>query len=140
MKVDNSISWRHQINNVAHKLNRVNAMLSNIRHFVSFKTLKLIYQTIFESHLYYSWLVWAQNANSIKRLLFLQKKFLILMHFLKRNAYTSKLFKNLNIFKLSDKVTLENCTFICKCFNYYLIKTFKIWFTLPTVSHTHNTR
>ena len=49
-------------------LNRANAMLSKVRHFVDKKTLKSIYHAIFESHLLYSCLVWAQNFNSIKRL------------------------------------------------------------------------
>ena len=115
-------------------------MLSKIRHFVNFNTLKSIYHAILESHLNYSLTVWAQNANSIKRLLVLQKKSLRIMHFLKRNAHTSNLFKNLNILKLPDKVSLENCILICKYFNQSLPKSLKTWFTLATASHTHNTK
>ena len=62
------------------------------------------------------------------------------MHFLKRNAHASNLFKNLSIFKLSDKVYPENWTLICK----YLIKIYrkilKNCFTFVTASHSHNTR
>ena len=147
-------------------------MLSKVRHFVSFNTLKSIYHAILESiyhtilesiyhailesiyhailksiyhaileiHLNYSLTVWAQNANSIKRHLFLQKKSLRIMHLLKRNKHTSNLFKNLNILKLPDKVSLENCIFICKYFNQSLPKSFKNWVTLATASHTHNNR
>ena len=102
-------------------------MLSKIRNFVNFNILKSIYHAILESHLNYSLTVWAQNANSIKRLLVLQKKSLRIMHFLKRNAHTSNLFKNLNILKLPDKVSLENCILICKYFNQSLPKSFKNW-------------
>ena len=115
-------------------------MLSKIRHFVNFNTLKSIYHAILESHLNYSLTVWAQNANSIKRLLVLQKKSLRIMHFLKRNAHTSNLFKNLNILKLPDKVSLENCILICKYFNQFLPKSFENWLTLATASHTYSTR
>ena len=52
--IDKNLSWHHQISNVAAKLNRTNAMLSKIRHFVNFNTLKSIYQAILESHLIYS--------------------------------------------------------------------------------------
>ena len=62
------------------------------------------------------------------------------MHFLKRNAYTSNLFKNLNFFKIPDKVTLEICILICKYLNQTIPKTFKNRFTLATASDTHNTR
>ena len=62
-------------------------MLSKVRHFVNKKTLKSIYQAIFESHLPYSFLVRAQNTNSIKRLYILQKKSLRLMYFSNRNIH-----------------------------------------------------
>ena len=46
------------------KLNKANAMLSKIRHFLDQKTLKAIYHAIFESNLYFSSLVWAHNFIS----------------------------------------------------------------------------
>ena len=116
-------------------------MLSKIRHFLNFNTLKSICcHAILESHLNYLLTVWAQNANSNKRLLVLQRKSLRIMHFLKRNAHASNPFKDINILKLPDKVSLENCVLICKYFNKFLPKTFKNWFTLETASNTHNTR
>ena len=114
-------------------------MLSKVRHFVNKKTLKSIYHAIFESHLFYSCLVWAQNINSIKRLYILQKKSLRLMYFLNRNAHTTPLFKDSNILKFPDKIALENCIFIKNYFNQTLPTPFKNWFTLSTDSHTHNT-
>ena len=95
---------------------------------------------IFESHLFYSCLVWAQNINSIKRLYILQKKSLRLMYFLNRNTHTTPLFKDSNILKFPDKIALENCIFIKNYFNQTLPTPFKNWFTLSTDSHTHNTR
>ena len=86
IKTDENLNWHEQINNVAVKLNRANAMLSKVRHFIHKKTLKSIYHAISESHLFYSCLVWAQNINSIKRLYILQKKYLRLMYFLNCNA------------------------------------------------------
>ena len=64
--VDRNLDWHHQISNVAAKLNRANAMLSKIRHFVNFDTLKSIYHAILEPYLNYSLTVWVQNANLIK--------------------------------------------------------------------------
>ena len=34
IKIDENLNWHQQINNVAVKLNRANAMLSEVRHFV----------------------------------------------------------------------------------------------------------
>ena len=58
------------------------------------------------------------------------------MHFLKRNAYTPNLFKNLNILKLPDKVSLENCILICKYFNQSLPESLKIGLLLQQL-HIH---
>ena len=80
IKIDEDLNWHEQINNVAVKLNRANAMLSKVRHFVQKKTFKSIYHAIFESHLFYSCLVWAQNIYSNKRLYILQKKSLRFMY------------------------------------------------------------
>ena len=45
--IDKNLNWHHQINNVAAKLNRTNAMLSKVRHFMNFNTLKSIYNAVF---------------------------------------------------------------------------------------------
>ena len=37
IKIDENLNWHEQINNVAVKLNRANAMLSKVRHFVQKK-------------------------------------------------------------------------------------------------------
>ena len=58
------------------------------------------------------------------------------MHCLKRDAHTSNVFEHLNILKLPDKISLENCILICKYFNESLLKSFKNWFTLAATSHT----
>ena len=73
IKIHENLNWHEQIKNIAIKLNRVNAMLSEVRYFVHKKTLKSIYHAIFESHLFYSCLVWAQNINSIKRFIFYKR-------------------------------------------------------------------
>ena len=112
-------------------------MLSKVRHFVQKKS---IYHAIFESHLFYSCLVWEQNISSIKRLYILQKKSLRLMYFLNRNAHTIPLFKDSNILKLPDNLALQNYIFIKNYFNQALPISFKKFFTLSTDSHTHNTR
>ena len=72
--IDKNLNWHHQISNVAVKLNTADSMLSKIRHFVNFNTVKSIYHAILKSHLNYSLTVWAQNTNSIKRLAVLRLK------------------------------------------------------------------
>ena len=92
------------------------------------------------NHIYNcSLLVWKQNSNSIKRLFVLQKKYLRIIYSLNHNAHTSPLFRDFNILKLPDKISLEKCLFINKCFNKCLPTIFKNWFTLSSDFHTYNT-
>ena len=84
-------------------------------NYVNPKVLRFIYSAIFESHLNYSSIVWAQNPGSIKRLIILQKKTLRIINFKPRNCRTSPLFKKNVILKLIDKVHLENILFVNKC-------------------------
>ena len=41
IKTDKNLNWHEQINNVAVKLNRANAVLSKVRHFVHKKNIKI---------------------------------------------------------------------------------------------------
>ena len=86
VKIDEHLTWKPHIDGISTKLNKANAMLSKIRHFVDQKTLKAIYDAIFESHLCSSSLVWAQNFNSTKRLFILQKKSIKTYVFLKKRS------------------------------------------------------
>ena len=140
INIDESLNWKQQISNIAIKLNKKNGTLSKLRHFIERKTLKSIYHAMSEPHLYYSSLVWAQNSNSIKRLLILQMKSLRIIYFLNHNAHTSPLFRDFNILKLLDKIAPENCLFLNKYFNKCLPTIFKNGFTLSSDFHTYNTR
>ena len=138
---DKKLTWKQQINHVALKLNKANAMLSKLRHVLDIKTLRSVYYAIFESHLCYASLVWAQNTNSVKRLHLLQKKSLRIMFFQSRNSHIGPLFKVSKILKSFDKTALENCIFISKSLKELLSSIFNNWFNFFFFdSHSHDTR
>ena len=66
VKIDTNLTWQHHVSDLSIKLNRANALLLKIRKYVSHKILRTIYFAIFDSHLSYCCLVWAQNFSSIK--------------------------------------------------------------------------
>ena len=74
VKIDENLKWRHHFNEVSSKLVMANAILFKIRNYLNPKILRSIYFAIFESHLNYYSIVWAQNPGSIKRLIILQKR------------------------------------------------------------------
>ena len=100
--------------------------------------MKTVYNAIFEPHLCYSSLFWAQHSNSINVLFVLQKKktTLRIKYFRNHCAHTSPLFRKSNILKLLNKITVENSLFINKYFNTFLLTIFKIWFNPSSNFHT----
>ena len=142
VKIDQSLSWKPQIDDVAIKLNKANAMLSKIRYFVCPTILKNIYSSIFESHLNYCSIVWAQDVNSIKikRLFTLQKKAIRLINFVDRFAHTNNLFAYSKVIKFTDRIDIENCTLISKYINNELPSLFNNWFKPASAHHSHHLR
>ena len=140
IQIDKGLTWKQHINHVALKLNKANAILSKLRHVLDIKTLRSVYYAIFESHLCYASLVWAQSNISVKRLHLLQKKSLRLMFFQSRNSHTGPLFKTSKILKSFDKTALENCIFIIKSLKGLLPSIFNNWFKFSFETHSHDTR
>ena len=58
VKIDENLNWKDQAYDIVTKLNRANALLYEIRNYVSFNTLKAIYFAIFDSHINYANLIW----------------------------------------------------------------------------------
>ena len=50
--IDIFLHWHDQVNSIAVKLNRANALLLKIRNYVNMKTLRNIYFATFDSHQY----------------------------------------------------------------------------------------
>ena len=51
IKIDQNLNWKDQINDIAVKPNRANALLFKTRNFVNITILKSICFAIFESHI-----------------------------------------------------------------------------------------
>ena len=129
VRIDKFLHWHDQVNNIAVKLNRANALLLKIRNYVNMKTLRNIYYAIFDSHLTYSCIVWAQNINTVNRLIILQKKAPRIMNFKDQLFHLSPLFFENSILRSSDKTTSKIILFVNKSINRQLPPIFYDWFT-----------
>ena len=74
IRIDKKLNWKQYVSDIAIKLNRANALFFKIRIFVNVNTLKTIYDTIFDSHINYVNVIWAQNFNAVHRVSILQRK------------------------------------------------------------------
>ena len=104
------MNWKHHISDIAIKL-QANALLFKTRNFVNINTLKTIYYAIFDSHINYANVIWAQNFNAVNKVSILQKKALRTISFKPRGCHSilhSTLFKKQNLLKFKDKIKLEN--------------------------------
>ena len=102
------------MNNIAVKLSRANALLLKIINYVKMKTLSNIYFAMLNSHLTYFCIFWAQNINTVNRLIILQIKALRIMNFKDQLFHSSPYFSENNILKFGHKITLENILFVNK--------------------------
>ena len=74
IRIDENLNWKHHVSDIAIKLNRTDALLLKIRNFVNVSTLKTIYYVIFDSHINYANVIWAQNSNAVNKVSILQKR------------------------------------------------------------------
>jgi len=140
LDLDEHLTWKNQTNILSNKLNKANAMISKIRHFVDTHTIKSIYFALFNSHLSYGCLSWGCNNSNSKRLFVLQKKAVRLMEFAQRDSPSNPIFHNLEILKLEDLVKVESCLFINKSINKQQPEIFNDWFNFSCDSHAYPTR
>ena len=113
--------------------------MSKLRYFVNKDTLRSIYFALFQSHINYVSIVWG-HKNSQRRISILQKKALRILNFTTFNAHTTVLFKEWNILKFDDVISIESCLFINNCFNKKSFFLFSQDFSLVSNTHEHNTR
>ena len=110
--IDCHLNWQIHSNDLATKLSRAIGMLSKIRHYVKFATLRMIYYGIFSSLLFYGSQIWGQsNSQSINKLQILQNKALRILTFNPPRTSAGPLFKECKILKLADNVKLQNFLF-----------------------------
>ena len=67
-KIDENLSWKQHINDIAIKLNRANSLLYTIRNYVNKLILRTIYFSIFDSYINYANLIWRQNLHAVSRI------------------------------------------------------------------------
>ena len=138
--IDENLNWKIHIHDLASKLDRANAVLAKLRHFVNSEILRSTYYAIFVSHLNYVCIAWGLTRFPQQKMSFLQKKALRIMNFAPSNAHTTPFLKNCNILKFADIINVEICIFINNCFNKDSFSIFNENFKLVSTRHSYNTR
>ena len=116
-------------------------MLAKSRHFVPHADLKNIYHAIFASHLLYAAQVWTTKLLSVTdKVSTLQKNAMRIMTFSEFRAHSEPLFKDLEILKFVDNLTLNNCIFVHDYLRGQLPQSYVKTFTRIDNTHSTDTR
>ena len=139
--IDSHLNFSHHMSSIGNKLSRAIGMLSKIRHYVDFPTLRSIYFSIFSSILSYSSIIWGQNNNTLfKRIEALQNKAIKIINFANPRDSPSHYFKTSEILKIHDWIRLQNFLLAYDKFNNNLPTDLLNKFDLISHTHFHQTR
>ena len=105
------LSWQKQEQDMRSRLSRAAGMLSKIRHYVEFDTLKMVYYGIFASILNYGSLIWGQHSRIVNRLQIIQNKAIRYMTLKPKRTTATSLFKEAGILKLSDFIKVQKSSY-----------------------------
>ena len=124
--VGNQLSWKNHIDFLHNKLSKVCGMIYKLRHYVPLSTLKLVYYSMFNSHLQYSLLNWERATKThYHELIILQNKIIRPCLFCPQNYKTYLLYSRFKVLKLDGMIAMEYAKFMLKtittCFRIHII-------------------
>ena len=116
-------------------------MIYKLRHYVPLSTLRIVYYSMFHSHIQYSFINWGRAAKShFHKLSFLQNKILRTCLFHPRRYETKLLYSRFRVLKLEDMIKMEFAKFMLKYSNNMLQNSFNKHFIKLENIHNFSTR
>ena len=116
-------------------------MIYKLHHYVPLSTLRIVYYSMFHSHIQYSSINWGRAAKShYHKLSILQNKILRAWLFRPRRYETNLLYSRFRVLKLEDMIEMEFAKFMFKYSNNMLPNSFNNHFIKLENIHNYNTR
>ena len=113
--VDEHLSWKQHLDKLQRKLISANYALSSCKYSVPLRICKIIYKSLFESHLNFGSIIYGScNPNLLTNITNLQKRAIRSVACAKFAAHTDPLFQRFNVLKVTDIVRLNQCLLIHK--------------------------
>ena len=113
--VDNRLSWKEHINQVAKKISKNIALLRQIRCYIPHASRITFYKCFIQPHLDYCNTIWG-NGNT-KRILLLQKLALRIIEEVPRRTPSSPLFKKCRVMTIKERVQYRSSCLVYKACN-----------------------
>ena len=139
--LDDRLTWVGHIEHVCKKLASANFALNSSKNFLPLKVRKMIYHSLFDSHLLFGNLLWGCASNKLlDKVGNLQKRCIRNVSLKSFRAHTEPIFKNLEILNLSDKLAFSKSVFMHQYRNNKLPVSFSDLFTEITCTDERQTR
>ena len=129
--VDNKLNWKNQIDAVTKKITGVVGVLYKTRRNLNRTTMRIIYNSLVESHIRYGVLGWGTACKSyIRKLEVAQNKALRCITYLNRRTRLVPLYKSNNVLPVKELYNLECLKFMLSFKHKKLPTAFNDYFTL----------
>jgi len=116
VKVDQSLSWSQNIQDIVSKISKQRGIMYHMRNVLSTEAFKQIYYSLIYPHLTYCNVVWSGvPKNRLKCLFIAQKKVIRCIARLHRYGHTNAAFRELNILKFYELNDYCSATYVFKC-------------------------
>ena len=113
--LDSKLKWKPQISVIISRISKLTGIFFKLRNTITHECLKQIYLSLVYPHLLYCISIWGGTFDTILDKLFIsQKKLIRIMTFSHRYVHTDPLFRNLNLLKLHDIVSMQAYFFVFK--------------------------
>ena len=133
--VDENLSWKYHLEKLQSKLISANYALSTSKYLVPLRIRKVIYRSLFESHLHFGSIIYGScEPKYLSNIVTIQKRAVRNIVCAKYRAHTDPIFKQLNILKAEDLINLDQCLFVHKYRSNRLPLPFKSFFTSQSSS------
>ena len=127
--IDEFLTFTGHLAKLKGKLNSGIYALATCNKVVSFRVRKLIYHSLFESHLHFGSIIYgAANAKSLEEISSVQRKALRVLTRSNYNAHTDPLFKKHKLLKVTDLIQLNQSIFVRQFKNAKLPQSFHCFF------------
>ena len=134
------LNWKPHLHKLSKTIPQGIGVLSKIRHHVN-RNITSIHYSLLYFFLTYVLSIWGNTSNSTLRLLIiLQKRAIHTITFSKPDEHSESLFRELEILKLTDLVTLHNALLVYHFYYNLLPSSSEFFFQTVASIHSYNTR
>ena len=138
LTIDTNLKWKKHTDKISNKCSKITGVLNRLKLLFPQEIKCLLYNSLIVPHINYCITAWGFHRN---RITIIQKKAIRIITASSYISHTEPLFKQLNLLKVEDILTLHELKFYFKYNQGILPKYLQNWNFIPNSKiHNHNTR